>query len=186
MEKSVRIALIGFLIVLAYVTIIFIDTRSFILPFPLFSYILFSVVLASALQNKLAIKVFIPLLIFLLFRCLGNPLTYTFFMEEAAYYEFTAGLTFTSFRILETFIVFPLIILTIGFKGVQTKVIAIALCSVYCLTLIPPFELLNYAFFTIMVLVMVYQKNSINSLPALLLLAIFDLVEGFSVLLLNG
>ena len=185
MEKTVRIALIGFLIVFVYVTFFFIDTGSFILPFPLFSYILFGV-LTSALQNKSEIKVFIPLLIFLLFRCLGNPFTYTFFMEEAAYYEFTSGLTFTLFRLLETFCVFPLIILTIGFKGVQTKVIAIALCSVYCLTLIPPFELLNYAFFTIMVLVMIYQKNSINTLPALLLLAVFDLMEGYSVLLMNG
>jgi len=179
MEKTVRIALTGFLIVLAYAIINFIDTRSFILPFPLFSFILFGVVLATALQNKSEIKVYIPLLIFLLFRCLGNPFTYTFFMEEAADYEFT------SFRILETLSVFPLIILTIGFKGVQTKVIAIALCSVYCLTLIPPFELLNYAFFTNMVLVMIYQKNSINTLPALLLLAVFDLMKGYSVLLVS-
>ena len=34
MEKTVRIALTGFLIVLAYAIINFIDTRSFILPFP--------------------------------------------------------------------------------------------------------------------------------------------------------
>ena len=185
MEKTVRIALIGFLIVLAYAIINFIDTRSFILPFPLFSFILFGVVLATALQNKSEIKVYIPLLIFLLFRCLGNPFTYTFFMEEAAYYEFTSGLTFTSFRILETLSVFPLIILSIGFKGVRFKVTAIALCSMFCLTLIPPYEMLNYAFFTIMVLVMILQQNGINSLPALLLLAVFDLMEGYSVLLVS-
>lgn len=180
MEKTVKIALTGFLIVLAYVIIFFIDTQSFILPFPLFSYILFGVVLATAIQYKSEIKVYIPLLILLLFRCLGNPLTYTFFMDEATYDKFSSGLTLSLIQIFETLSVFPLIILAIGFKEVKTKITVIALCSVFCLTLIPPFEILNYTYFTIMVIVMVFQKNSINSLPAMLLLALFDLLEGYS------
>jgi hypothetical protein len=182
MEKSVKIALVGFLIVLAYATSVFLDTGFWIVPFPLFSYLLFGVVLGSIVQDRLNIKSYVPLLTLVVLRCIGNPFTYTFFLDEAAYYEFTEGLTLSLFRILETMSVFPLVILTVGFKGIQQKITALALCAVYILTLIPPLELLNYSFFTVFVLTLIYLKNKHLTIPALLLLAIFDLLEGYSVL----
>jgi hypothetical protein len=182
MEKSVKIALVGFLIVLAYATSVFLDTGFWIVPFPLFSYLLFGVVLGSIVQDRLNIKSYVPLLTLVTLRCIGNPFTYTFVLDEAAYYEFTEGLTLSLFRILETMSVFPLVILTVGFKGIQQKITALALCAVYILTLIPPLELLNYSFFTVFVLTLIYLKNKHLTFPALVLLAIFDLLEGYSVL----
>lgn len=183
MEKSVRIALIGFLIVLAYSTSIFIETGRIIIPFPLFSYLLLTVILATLIQDKLNWKSYIPIAVFVLLRCISNPFIYSIFMEEQAYYEVTSGLTFSVFRILETLSVFPLIFLTLGFNGVQGKVTCIAISSVFILTLIPPFDMLNYAFFTILFLTAVYQKKTKQSFPILLLVAVFDLLEGYSVLL---
>lgn len=182
MEKSIKIALIGFLIVSAYATSIFLDTGFWIVPFPLFSYLLFGVVAGSMFQDKLNFKAYTPLLTLVALRCIGNPFTYTFFLDESAYYEFTDGLTLSIFRILETLSVFPLIILTVGFKGIQQKITALALCAVYILTLIPPLELLNYTFFTVFILTLIYLKNKHLTIPALILLAIFDLLEGYSVL----
>lgn len=182
MEKSVKIALIGFLIVSAYATSVFLDTGYWIVPFPLFSYLLLAVVITSLLKDKLNVKAYIPLLTLVTLRCIDNPFTYTFFLDESAYYQFTDGLTLSIFRILETLSVFPLIILTVGFKGIQQKITALALCSVYILTLIPPLELLNYSFFTVFALTLIYIKNKHLTIPALVLLAIFDLLEGYSVL----
>ena len=79
MEKTVRIALIGFLIVMAYATSIYIDTGSWIVPFPIFSYILLVVLIASAWKHKENYRAFVPLLTFISLRCLSNPFTYTFF-----------------------------------------------------------------------------------------------------------
>jgi hypothetical protein len=162
MEKTVRIALIGFLIVMAYATSIYLDMGSWIVPFPIFSYILLVVLIASVWKN---------------------PFTYTFFLDESSYLEFTDGITLSIFRILETVSVFPLVILTVGFKGIQYKITALALCALYILTIIPPLDLFNYIFFSGLVITLMYLKKEHLSIPALVLLAIFDLLEGYSVLL---
>lgn len=141
MEKTVRIALIGFLIVMAYATSIYLDMGSWIVPFPIFSYILLVVLIASVWKNKENYSTFVPLLTFVSLRCLSNPFTYTFFLDESSYLEFTDGITLSIFRILETVSVFPLVILTVGFKGIQYKITALALCALYILTIIPPLDL---------------------------------------------
>ena len=182
MEKTVRIALIGFLIVMAYATSIYIDTGSWIVPFPIFSFILLIVIIVSTWKHKENYRAFIPLLAFMSLRCLSNPFTYTFFLDESSYLEFTDGIALSIFRILETFCIFPLVIFTVGFKGIQQKITALALCGVYILTLIPPLELLNYTFFTVLALTLIYLKNKHLTIPAIILLAIFDLLEGYSVL----
>ena len=117
MEKTVRIALIGFLIVMAYATSIYLDAGSWIVPFPIFSYIILVVIIVSTWSHKENYRAFIPLLTVMSLRCLSNPFTYTFFLDESSYLEFTDGITLSIFRILETFSVFPLVILTVGFKG---------------------------------------------------------------------
>lgn len=182
MEKTVRIALIGFLIVLAYATSIYIDAGSWIVPFPIFSYILLVVIIVSTWSHKENYRAFIPLLTFMSLRCLSNPFTYTFFLDESSYLEFTDGIMLSIFRILETVSVFPLVILTVGFKGIQYKITSLALCALYILTLIPPLDLFNYVFFTGLVITIIYLKKEHLSIPSLVLLAIFDLFEGYSVL----
>lgn len=183
MEKTVRIALIGFLIVMAYATSIYLDAGSWIVPFPIFSYILLVVVIASAVKLNDRYSAFVPILTCIILRCFSNPFTYTFFLDESSYLEFIDGITLSIFRILETISVLPLVILTIGFKRIQHKITALAMCALYILTLIPPLELFNYVFFTGFVITLVYLKNQHVSIPALVLLAIFDLLEGYSVLL---
>lgn len=183
MEKTVRIALVGFLIVMAYATSIYLDAGSWIVPFPIFSYILLVVIIVSTWSHKENYRAFIPLLTFMSLRCLSNPFTYTFFLDESSYLEFTDGITLSIFRILETVSVFPLVILTVGFKGIQYKITSLALSALYILTLIPPLDLFNYVFFTGLVITIIYLKKEHLSIPALVLLAIFDLLEGYSVLL---
>lgn len=182
MDKSVKIALIGFLIVAAYATSLFLDTGFWIVPFPLFSYLLLGVVIISIVQNKVDFKAYIPILTLITLRCIGNPFTYTFFMEEATYYEFTEGITLSLFRILETLSVFPLIVLTLGFKETQQKLTALVLSAIYIVTLIPSLDLLNYVFFTGFVITLIYRRNTHSTLPILILLAVFDILEGYSVL----
>ena len=182
MEKSVKIALIGFLIVLAYSTSVLVETGYFIIPFPLFSFVLLGVLGASIVQERSHWKTFIPISVVVLFRCLCNPLTYTFFLNEAAYDSFTEGITLDLFRISAMLSVLPLIIQVVGFKGNQDKITALALCSVYILTLIPPFELLNYTFFTIFFLCLILTGRKHLTTPLLVLIALFDLLEGYCLL----
>jgi len=84
MDKSVKTALIGFLVVLIYTLFLWVDTQRWVVPFPLFSYILWVVVLAQRMGNQTHKSEFNLLLLYLSLRCLGNPFTYTFFFKRNA------------------------------------------------------------------------------------------------------
>ncbi|MFN5734460.1 MAG: hypothetical protein ACK444_00295, partial [Flavobacteriales bacterium] len=110
MDKSVKTALIGFLVVLIYTLFLWVDTQRWVVPFPLFSYILWVVVLAQRMGNQTHKSEFNLLLLYLSLRCLGNPFTYTFFLNEMQYYAFVEGPVLSMIRILESLVVLPLIV----------------------------------------------------------------------------
>ncbi len=182
MGKSVKIALIGFLIVLAYVTSVYLEKGFWLIPYPLFSYVVFGVVMATLLQDKQNVKIYVPLLVLVVLRCFANPLTYTFFMDADAITEFKEGITFSVLRVLQILAVFPVVIFAIGFQKIKQKITALALCALLLLFLILPLEVGIYSFFTLFVMTMGYAKAQLPTMPSLILMALFDLLEGYSLL----
>ncbi len=181
MGKSVKIALIGFLIVLAYVTSVYLEKGFWHIPYLLFSYVLFGVVIATLFQDKQNYKIYVPLLVLVVLRCIANPLTYTFLMDADAVSEFIKGITFSVLRVLQILAVFPVVVLTIGFQKIKQKITALALCAMLLLFLILPLEMGIYAFFTVFVITLGYTKKQLPITPAMVLMAIFDLLKGYSV-----
>ncbi|MFZ9581883.1 MAG: hypothetical protein ACO28O_02800 [Crocinitomicaceae bacterium] len=181
MDKSVKTALIGFLVVLIYTLFLWVDTQRWVVPFPLFSYILWVVVLAQRMGNQTHKSEFNLLLLYLSLRCLGNPFTYTFFLNETQYYAFVEGPVLSMIRILESLVVLPLIVRAIGFSNVIRRLLTIGLFVAHGLTLIPSFEAWNYGIIPLLVLVLFIVKERPIILSALVLVGLFDVLEGLSI-----
>lgn len=180
MEQAVKYALSGFLLVLVYSLFVFLDTQKLIIPFPLFSFILLGVVLVQRLKDKPQGNAYSLLLLMVIFRCLSNPLTYTFFLAEDTYASFLSGRLFFALRVLETLSVIPFIIQTLGFQNRNDRWIVLGLLLWYVSTLLIPIDLLPYLFFLGMAAVLLRLKRGIPLLPILWLIGVFDLLEGIS------
>jgi hypothetical protein len=183
MTKESRAILISVLIVFAYSSSLFIEFGTWIFPFPMFDYILFVIAILFAIWNKEQRTLFALFAGICLLRIFGDSFAWTFFLSGASLYIFLDSMTIVWIRLSEALLMIPFIFILFRFKDIREKVTAIALVSLHILSLIPPFSMMNYAFFMAMTLTYAYVYGTKKPTFYLLLLTgIFDLIEGYSVL----
>jgi hypothetical protein len=84
-------------------------------------------------------------------------------------------------RILESLVVLPLIVRAIGFSNEIRRLLTIGLFVAHGLTLLPSFEAWNYGIIPLLVLVLFIVKERPIILSALVLMGLFDVLEGLSI-----
>jgi hypothetical protein len=183
MERSVKIALIGFLVAVVFSVMFFFESGSIIIPHPLFSFLLLAVVVSTIYKHKSLVQSMVPLLILAVLRCLNNPLSYTFFMTESGYDTLSQGMYFDVISILEFITVIGVLWFTVGWTCLQQKILFIGLSVLfiglhaYSNTLLPSF------FMGVFVLCLYVLKIEHPSKPALILMAVFDVLTSYDIFL---
>ncbi|MBM3164086.1 MAG: hypothetical protein FJZ80_01375 [Bacteroidetes bacterium] len=180
MEKSVKIALTGFLVALAFTLSYYLEVGSWIVPYPLFSFLLLIVIIFQLIAYKNIYLNYLPLLFLAVLRCLRNPLTYTFFMDEAAYDTLCKGSYFDAIGIIEMAWLLVLIPCTIGWKELSHKIPIRSLTIVFNLVLGFLNALLPLYAFAIISTTLLALKIKHPAIPTFVLIAIFDLLQACS------
>lgn len=183
MEKPVKIALIGFLVCLLFTLIVLLDSGFFALPYPLFSYILLAVVIATIWQDKTHWLQYLPIFVLFVLRCFNNPMTFSFFMNEIQYEAYSEGIFPEIFGVLELLTSILLCITLFGIKEWKNLLVGIGLSFLYIGLFLLPNPLFRFAFFSFGGMTLMLLKPNAKSLPSLILLGIFDLMQGYSVFL---
>ena len=183
MDKPTKIALIGFLVCLLFTLIVLLDGGFFALPYPMFSYILFAVVAATMWQDKAEWILYVPMLLLIVLRCINNPMTFSFFMDEAQYEAYAEGSFPEIFGGLELLSNILLCITLFGIKEWKFILVGVGLSCGFIGLLVVPNPLFRFVFFSFVGMAMMLMKPKSPTLPSLILLAIFDLMQGYSVFL---
>ena len=183
MDKPTKIALLGFLVCLMFTLRVIIDGGFLALPYPMFSYILFAVVAATMWQDKAQWSLYLPMLLLVVFRCVNNPMTFSFFIDEAQYEVYAEGSFPEIFGGLELLSSILLCITLFGIKEWKFILVGIVLSCGFIGLLVVPNSLYRFVFFSLVGMVLMLMKPKSPTLPSLILLAIFDLMQGYSVFL---
>jgi len=183
MERSVKIALIGFLVAVVFSVMFFFESGSIIIPHPLFSFLLLAVVISMIYQNKTVVEPLIPLLILAVLRCLNNPLSYTFFMTESSYDTLSQGMYFDVISILEFITVFGVLGFTVGWTSLKQKILFIGLSVLFIGVHVFSNTVFPSLFMGVFVLCLFVLKIEHPSKPALILMAVFDVLTSYDIFL---
>lgn len=183
MERSVKISLIGFLIAAIFSVTFYLETGVIIIPYPLFSFIVLAVTIALIFQDKSIAQKLIPLLIFAVLRCLNNPLSYTFFITESSYDTLTKGLYFDAIGVFEFMTVFGVLWFSIGWIDLRRKILFLSLSILFIGLQAFPNTLLPSLFMGVFVVCLMVLKIEHPSRPALALIAVFDVLTSYNILL---
>ena len=183
MDKPTKIALLGFLVCLMFTLRVIIDGGFLALPYPMFSYILFAVVAATMWKDKAQWRLYLPMLLLVVLRCVNNPMTFTFLIDEAQYEAYAEGSFPEIFGGLELMSSILLCITLFGIKEWKFILVGIGLSCGFIGLLVVPNSLYRFVFFSLVGMVLMLMKPKSPTLPSLILLAIFDLMQGYSVFL---
>lgn len=182
MSKEGKAAFIGLLTTLAYSSSVYFDTGSWIFPFPLFDYILFILAALFTYWNKEFRTIFVFFTLVFTLRILGDSFFWSFFLQGTDLYDLFDSSVIAWIRLFEAILMIPLIILIFGYKGIFQKLSMISAIVLFVISVIPPFEMVNYLVFTCIAILYLFQKDMNRSIYYLLgITALFDLMEGFSV-----
>lgn len=183
MERTVKVALIGFLIAVVFSLMFFIESGSVIIPHPLFSFLLLAVVMATPYKNKSLVQSMVPLFILAVLRCLNNPLSYTFFMTESSYETLSQGMYFDVIGVLEFIMVFGVLLFTLGWTSLRQKILFIGLSVLFIGLHAYSNTLLPSLFMGVFVLCLMVLNIEHPSKPALALMAVFDALTSYDIFL---
>lgn len=183
MEKSFKIPLTGFLVIGFFSLFFYLETGSVIIPHLLFGFIELFVVIALLIQDKSHRWKYLPLLLVGVLRCLKNPLTYSFFMHDAEFSSLANGVYFDVIDLAEFFALILLILFTVGWHSLLQKIVSIGLCALFAALQFFPSTLWYFAFFSVFTIVLIASKIKHPSIPALGLIAVFDVLTACDLLI---
>jgi hypothetical protein len=180
MEKQVRISLIGFLVFFLFSLMVWMDKGFWHIPYLLFSYILLLVGIANVWQDRANYIHYIPLLILLLVRCLSNPITYTFIMTEASYEGMMSSIYPDFLGGIEILTSLVLCFIAMGIKPIKNLMLGMSLSFLFITLIFLPVWPFRFMFFIILVAFLLIFNAKSKLIPALTLIAIFDVLQGFA------
>ncbi len=183
MERSVKTSLIGFLVAALFSVLFFLESGVVIVPYPLFSFIVLAVLIAMMIQDKTNAQKLLPLLMLGFVRCLNNPLIYTFFMTETSYESLTKGFYFDILGVFELLAVFGVLGFTLQWKDLNQKILLISLSILFIGLQAFPNTLLPSLFMGVFFTGLIVLKIEHPSRPALALIAVFDVLTSYDILL---
>ena len=182
MGKSVKIAITGFLVAFMFAGRFYFEAGLVMIPYPLFSFILLGVLLVQLFQDKTQYIQYLPLGALILLRCLSNPLTFTFFMNEADFDALSQGMAFDLLAVLEMLATLLVVAFAIGFDEMHQKITVLCLYLGFFGLYALPYPMLRSGFFGLLALVAVVSSRRHATLPTLILLAVFDILEAYGIL----
>jgi len=118
----------------------------------------------------------------ILLRCLSNPLTFTFFMNEADFDAISQGMAFDLLAVLEMLATLLVVAFTIGFDELHQKITVLCLYLGFFGLYALPYPMLRSGFFGVLALVAIVSSRRHATLPTLILLAVFDILEAYGIL----
>jgi len=183
MEKSFKIALSGFLVIGFFSLFFYIETGTVIIPHLLFGFIELFVVIALLIQDNTERWKYLPLLLVGVLRCLKNPLTYSFFMHDSEFSALANGFYLDFIGLAEFLAMILLILFTVGWHSLLQKIASIGLCALFAALQFFPSTLWYFAFFPVFTIVLIASKIKPPSIPALGLIAVFDVLTAYDILI---
>jgi hypothetical protein len=183
MEKSFKIALSGFLVIGFFSLFFYIETGTVIIPHLLFGFIELFVVIALLIQDNTDRWKYLPLLLVVVLRCLKNPLTYSFFMHDSEFSALANGFYLDFIGLAEFLAMILLIRFTVGWHSLLQKIVSIGLCALFAALQFFPSTLWYFAFFPVFTIVLIASKIKHPSIPALGLIAVFDVLTAYDILI---
>jgi hypothetical protein len=181
MERSVKTSLIGFLVAAFFSVIFFFESGVMIVSYPLFSFIVLTVLIVMIIQDKTNAQKLIPVLVLTVLRCLSNPLSYTFFMSESSYESLTKGLYFDILGVFELLAVFGVLGFTLRWNDLHQKILFISLSILFIGLQAFPNTLLPSLFMGVFLAGLMVLKIEHPSRPALALIAVFDVLTSYEI-----
>ena len=183
MEKSFKIALSGFLVIGFFSLFFYIETGTVIIPHLLFGFIELFVVIALLIQDNTDRWKYLPLLLVVVLRCLKNPLTYSFFMHDSEFSALANGFYLDFIGLAEFLAMILLILFTVGWHSLLQKIVSIGLCALFAALQFFPSTLWYFTFFPVFTIVLIASKIKHPSIPTLGLIAVFDVLTAYDILI---